>query len=292
MKVLLATDGSEFSENAAWLLAHLPHRELLELTVMSVTQLLNIHGSPGVEEWYQKSFEAEKVKAAENCKRIEQMFVGANARVASLVVQGNPSESILNEAEARGVDLIVLGAIGHSNIDRMLLGSVSDFVATHAHCSVLIVRPTGLQDRGHKELKVCVAYDDSVASENAVAQLQQFGWGAHTKFDVVNIFTTPQMYTDIPVQFDMEEIRIATLKQAEKAAVEVRRFGGSATAHTLDSAHIGEGIIRFAREHASDLIVMGDTGRGLVTRFLLGSVSKYTLRHAPCSVWIQRKPKK
>jgi nucleotide-binding universal stress UspA family protein len=291
MKVLLATDGSKYSEDAAWLVAHLPHSEPLELTILFVTQLLNITGAPGVEEWYQRSIAAENERAAEACKRIEQMFAGANCRTTSVVAQGNPSETILNEAEARAIDLIVLGAVGHSNIDRMLLGSVSDFVATHAHCSVLVVRPTGLKDRGHKSLKVCVAYDGSTASEHAISQLQHFGWGAHTHFDVVNIFTTPQMYTDIPVQFDTEEIRMATQRVAEKAAVEVRRLGGTANPHTVDSAHAGEGIIRFAREHATDLIVMGDTGRGMLTRFLLGSTSKYTLRHAPCSVWIQRKRK-
>ena len=56
-------------------------------------------------------------------------------------------------------DLVVIGAKGHSQIDRILLGSTSDYVATHSHCSVLVVRPTGLSEAPQKTLKVAVAYD-------------------------------------------------------------------------------------------------------------------------------------
>ncbi|MDG6934563.1 MAG: universal stress protein, partial [Nitrososphaerota archaeon] len=48
--------------------------------------------------------------------------------------------SIVDYAERQGADLIVLGTRGMGNLKRALLGSVSTGVATHAHCSVLIVR--------------------------------------------------------------------------------------------------------------------------------------------------------
>jgi nucleotide-binding universal stress UspA family protein len=47
---------------------------------------------------------------------------------------------ILDQAESWGADLIVLGSHGYSGWRRFLLGSVSHAVATHAHCSVEIVR--------------------------------------------------------------------------------------------------------------------------------------------------------
>lgn len=47
---------------------------------------------------------------------------------------------ILEEAEAFGADLIVVGSHGHGMLERFLLGSVSQAVALHASCSVEIVR--------------------------------------------------------------------------------------------------------------------------------------------------------
>jgi nucleotide-binding universal stress UspA family protein len=46
----------------------------------------------------------------------------------------------LAAAEERGVDLIAVGSQGLSAIERSIMGSVSEKVLRHAHCSVLIVR--------------------------------------------------------------------------------------------------------------------------------------------------------
>jgi nucleotide-binding universal stress UspA family protein len=54
---------------------------------------------------------------------------------------GRPEYAILEAAEREGADLVVLGSRGLSGVTRMLLGSVSEYVATHGHCSVLVARP-------------------------------------------------------------------------------------------------------------------------------------------------------
>ena len=56
------------------------------------------------------------------------------------VLSGSPKAAILEEAEAFGADLIVVGSHGHGMLERFLLGSVSQAVALHATCSVEIVR--------------------------------------------------------------------------------------------------------------------------------------------------------
>jgi nucleotide-binding universal stress UspA family protein len=53
---------------------------------------------------------------------------------------GHPAESIVDEAERGGFDLIVVGSRGHHGIARFLIGSTSTRVVTHAHCDVLVVR--------------------------------------------------------------------------------------------------------------------------------------------------------
>ena len=53
---------------------------------------------------------------------------------------GNPYEEILNEAEAKNIDLVVISAFGLTNLARLLLGSVARHVMMGAHCSVLLVK--------------------------------------------------------------------------------------------------------------------------------------------------------
>ena len=67
--------------------------------------------------------------------------------VSTKIVEGTPKTMIVDEAEAWGADLIVLGAHGFGATKRMLLGSVSQAVALHARCSVEIARtPKCLED--------------------------------------------------------------------------------------------------------------------------------------------------
>ena len=49
-----------------------------------------------------------------------------------------------------------------------------------------------------------------------------------------------------------------------------------------------EALIDAARDHGADLIVVGHTGSGYVTRALLGSTAENVLRHAPCDVLVVR----
>jgi nucleotide-binding universal stress UspA family protein len=53
---------------------------------------------------------------------------------------GEPRAVILDAAKTWGSDLIVLGSHGRRGMDRFLMGSVSEAVAIHAHCSVEVVR--------------------------------------------------------------------------------------------------------------------------------------------------------
>ncbi len=55
-------------------------------------------------------------------------------------LRGYPSEAILHEAEATQADLIALGTVGRSGLNRFFMGSVAQRVFHHAECPVLAVR--------------------------------------------------------------------------------------------------------------------------------------------------------
>ncbi len=62
--------------------------------------------------------------------------------VECMVRFGDPVTQILDEAEAVGADLIVVGTAGRSGIGRVLLGSVAERVFAKAAVPVMLVRPT------------------------------------------------------------------------------------------------------------------------------------------------------
>jgi nucleotide-binding universal stress UspA family protein len=292
MKVLLATDGSADAELAAWFLAHLPHEEPLELDVLAVIYTPEFHGSLETQNWVNQNTSSERTQAEKTLGKVEQMFQGANAIVRKHVVEGHIGKSIVAKAAELKSDLIVLGAQGHTALSRILLGSVSDFVATHADCSVLVIRDTGLKEKDHRQLKVCIGYDDSAPSRMAVSELGRFGWGANTEIDVVNMVAFPVVGLDeVPLQLDIPQIMASTEEMVRDAAEELQALTPNLRTHVRQCSHVGLGLVDFAEETQKDLIVIGDTGRSMLERFFLGSVSRNVLRSAKCSVWIVRQPK-
>jgi nucleotide-binding universal stress UspA family protein len=66
----------------------------------------------------------------------------AGVDVETFAREGDPADAILDVAEERGADLIIVGNKGMTGARRFLLGSVPNKVSHHAPCSVLIVRTT------------------------------------------------------------------------------------------------------------------------------------------------------
>ncbi|MFN7948088.1 MAG: universal stress protein [Blastocatellia bacterium] len=146
MKILLATDGSAYSEAAVHEVARRPWPAGTVIKVLSAVELPFI---PTTETWalpdsyyseLEKS-EKEKAKLALD-KAIEHLRIaqGPTVEITSEMHEGKAEEVILDEADRWGANLIVLGSHGYRGFKRFLLGSVSQNVASHAKCSVEIVR--------------------------------------------------------------------------------------------------------------------------------------------------------
>lgn len=68
------------------------------------------------------------------------ILAGAGVESETILAVGNPAAEILNAAEERETELVVVGRHGQSAARRFLMGSVSDRVVRHAPCDVLVVR--------------------------------------------------------------------------------------------------------------------------------------------------------
>jgi nucleotide-binding universal stress UspA family protein len=146
MKILLATDGSEYSKAAVNSVAERPWPEGSEVKVISA---IETPYAPPTEYWllpdsyYNDLEEAAKAQAEAAIKdAVEQLSSGRTARLKIIpeIKSGSARNVILDEAEKWNADLIVLGSHGYGGLQRFLLGSVSHAVANHSHCSIEIVR--------------------------------------------------------------------------------------------------------------------------------------------------------
>lgn len=286
-KVLLASDGSSYAEEAGWFLSHLPHAEKLDLSVLTVLQIPSAnHHSYSTPNSMSESVDHERALAAAAFQRIEQMFEGANVKLRHVVREGHRGQTIINVAREQDADLVVVGARGHSTVRRLLLGSTSDYVATQAHCSVLVVRPTGIRE-DKRPIRIALGYVDSGPAEAALEEFRETSWGRQSDVHVVSVVSYVSAFLN-EIVVDSEETKHAAEAAVEKAAAHLRNAAPSAKSHLVESDHIGEGLVEFVEDHKCDLIVVGDTPHSVLGRVLLGSVSHFVLRHAPCSVWITR----
>lgn len=147
-KILLATDGSEFSGLAARSIAERPWPGGAEVRVLSAVELIlpptrAYLEPPFIDSMFMEAARAEAMKRSQDGIAGAREILSATALNVSesiSVLWDTPKAIILEEAAQWGADLIVLGSHGHRGMDRFLLGSISEAVALHAQCSVEVIR--------------------------------------------------------------------------------------------------------------------------------------------------------
>lgn len=136
MKVLLATDGSKFSQAATQAIISQWRQQGTEVKVLNVVDLPLL-----IPTLYAAEFREESLKHGEELVRqAEQPLTKAGYKVETAVEEGDPKSKIVEDAARWKADLIILGSHGRRGMERFLMGSVSDAVARHAPCSVQVVR--------------------------------------------------------------------------------------------------------------------------------------------------------
>jgi nucleotide-binding universal stress UspA family protein len=141
-RVLLAVDDSKHSRNAAKFLRAGLLPETAEVTVFSsVPSPFTDLAAGFLSESTRKTLVRPQIEQAEQLVAgIRQDFLKEGYAVFTDVQQNHVVEHIMKLAEAGLTDLLVVGARGLSNRERLELGSVSDSLLRHAPCSILIVR--------------------------------------------------------------------------------------------------------------------------------------------------------
>jgi nucleotide-binding universal stress UspA family protein len=138
-KILIPTDGSEYSLHAAEYGLSIAKQNNAQITIMYVLDEVVIDRFTHVHE--REDLEKE---LKEDGQRYINFVLGLaekeGVKATSLIVKGRPFEQIVHLANGLNMDLIVMGTYGHRGADRILIGNVAERVIEYAHCPVLVVK--------------------------------------------------------------------------------------------------------------------------------------------------------
>lgn len=198
---------------------------------------------------------------------------------------------ILEYAQEEGIDLIVMGTHGRRGVRKWLMGSVTNEVVRFAPCPVLTVRGEGDPVPVEKIRKIVVPVDFSNHGEEALGVACVLSSRHGSEMDLVHVVPDglhPALY-----QMTVGGLREPHTGIAEKVEASMEEFfataspcdGLKASCHALEG-HPAKEIVRFARNHESDLIVISTHGLSGVLHLLLGSTTEKVMAGAECPVLV------
>ncbi|ALV20649.1 MAG: universal stress protein [Carnobacterium sp.] len=142
---------------------------------------------------------------------------------------------------------------------------------------------------------ILVAVDGSDSAKEAFEQAVEIAKRNHSELVIAHVIDTRSYNMGIEsASFDVLEFDLTEMEKL------LKEYGDKAKAAGLDKVTTelvkGSPKIELAKDiperHRSDLIVVGKTGLNMVERWMIGSVSEYIIRQAPCDVLVIRNTEK
>lgn len=292
MKILLATDGSEYSERAAKFLTRLNWSSDDNITVFNAVYWIPFRYD---EEFYIGTLkEIKKEIAPRILDSALDILKPVQAKVSVAIVEGSPEQCIIDVAADSDIDMIVMGSRGIKGIESVFIGSVTRSVAANSTKPVLVVKPS-IPAKSDK-IKILLATDGSDYSRATIEFLSSIPFPDNTEVTILNVIVSNIF--DIPERFVMEiDERIKKLvagtrtlefTASEKVIELAREYLDGRFKHVQVLSKVGDPsteILKTADTLAADIIAVGCRGlRGI--KGMMGSVSRNILIHSKSSVLI------
>jgi len=266
-RILLATDGSEYSDGAIAVADEMATKCNARLYIVSIA-LYN----PGTES-------LEPTLGAESERLAMTNVAAARERIRhadcqSRVLQdADPARAITEAAEQLRADVIVMGRHGRRGLARWKLGHATEKVVGRAPCPVLVV-PKASRMWQHK---VLLATDGSRYGDAA----------AVIAGNIARMCKLPLAVISAILPSHSRERRQEAQTALDRVLLAMTRLGVSVDS-LLAEGRPEQAIVANAEKTNADLIIMGSHGRTGLDRILMGSVSERVLNQSSCPVLVTR----
>ncbi|AXR77416.1 Ferredoxin [Natrarchaeobaculum sulfurireducens] len=192
-------------------------------------------------------------------------------------------DELLESADEREADLIVMGTTGRSGLGRFLLGSVAEQTLQESSVPVATVHEEtdveGALDR------VLVPIDGSHSATTALEHAIDLTVATGTRLHLVHVSDEEPIEGVEPFDVaetatDGEDIEPVGLEPVDDALERIRRSDLEVVDVSIPSGRVDQRILASAATHDADCIVMGTHGETGLRRYLLGSTTERVVRFA------------
>lgn len=270
--ILLSTDGSEYSNGAIKAAINLARE--CEDTRLIALRVLDFN--PEFETEGLEQAAKQEMAVREHVELIREVAADENVECEAMVRRSDqsPYKTIIEAAQKRRADIIVMGRRGLTGLKKMLMGSTTAKVIAYSPCNVFVVPKDAVMMAEH----ILLATDGSSYSELAERETLDMGRSCR------QILKTLVAVSVAPSR-DKLTAAAANLQRVIRSAKE-RNLNLEAL--VLVGNPVDE-IIKTAKERDVDIIVMGTHGRTGIERVFLGSVAERVVGLGPCAVLIVKK---
>ena len=294
IKIMVPVDGSRFAEAAVPAALSLAADLDAEIELVSVFEDESIlAGSELTAQRFKEcltSYLADLVKRMGNVSKVAVSF---------RVIDGMPTDRLVEYAARSHADLVVMSTHGRGAISRTWLGSVADRVVRQIDVPVLLVRldeNDGREFTGDVDIRnILVALDGSQLAEQSLDWAIQIAKPADASLTLVRTTAPPILFTSpyIPhaieaTQGTLEFGRNEAATYLAGVAERLREDGLHVETEVLVATRPAHGILAYVKNNAVDLIVITTHGRTGLSRAFLGSVAHKILRAATTPVLLVR----
>ncbi|MCQ8893765.1 MAG: universal stress protein [Methanolinea sp.] len=140
-EILVAVDGSRMGKRALDIALEEARVWKAKLHVIYVVET-GLFSSLPMDSTWEIMFSMLEKEGQETLERAREQAEKSGVTLNTQIRQGHAGSEIVKAAEEIGADLVVVGSHGKSEVDRLLLGSVSSFVVGNSKVAVLVVRPS------------------------------------------------------------------------------------------------------------------------------------------------------
>lgn len=265
-KLLLPTDGSEFSRGAERIAIEMARRSGAQLIAMRIVLRSSSLGYLAPEA--DAKLEDE---ASIHLARLKQEAGGAGVNCMTTVQYADdPYKGIVDAAKDMQVDMIVMGRRGRRGLARLMLGDATAKVIGYAPCSVMVVPKSSSMWR-----HLLLATDGSRSSDAATVSAAA----------VAKCCDTPITVLSVRVPSHSERRQAEAQPIVDRALKYLAQEGVTAKG-LVDEGLADEIVLKVAGEIGDGLIVLGSHGRTGFGRVLFGSKTERVINHANCPVLV------
>lgn len=222
------------------------------------------------------------------CYQTKEMITSEfGIEAQSFLCEGDPPKVIVDIAEEKKADLIVLGTYGRRGINRLLMGSVTSQVIVSSSIDVLVVKKQCTQCAGTYR-SILVPFDGSEFSKKALRRACELA-----KLDgsgITVLYAIPR-YEEM-IDFMMtSSIRKSLRQEAERIIEGAKAVAADYSIQVktiIEEGHAGDKVVETCGKAGNDLIIMGSYGWRGVNKAIMGSTAERVIMNASCPVLVVR----